>query len=78
MSGAAGEVLSLHASEEWDCWVACYTLKDLLKVARGSGWIKDLMSGAAGEVLSLHASEEEHAEILFLVMWNSPNSRTSK
>ena len=45
----------------WDCWVGCYILRDLHKVARHSGWIQSLMSGAKGEVLRLYASEEEHA-----------------
>lgn len=45
----------------WNCWVGCYTLKDLRKAARDSGWIKALMSGTEGEVLRLDAPEEEHA-----------------
>jgi len=46
----------------WNCWVGCYTLKDLRKAARDSGWIKALMSGTEGEVLRLDApEEEEHA-----------------
>jgi len=44
----------------WDCSVGSYTLRDLRKVARDSGWIKGLMSGTEGEVLKLLASEEEH------------------
>jgi hypothetical protein len=37
----------------WNCWVGCYTLKDLRKAACDSG--------TEGEVLRLDAPEEEHA-----------------
>ena len=46
----------------WDCWVGCYTLRDLRKVARDSGRMKDLISE---QKLRLHASEEEHVEDSF-------------
>jgi hypothetical protein len=44
-----------------DCWVGCYTFRDLRNVARDSRWIKDFMSGQKGSVLRLYASEEKHA-----------------
>ena len=67
----------------WDCCVGCYTLQDLRKVARDSGWVKDLMSGTEGEVLRLDALRRTLRMILFLVMRNSPSiltecSRTSE
>ena len=37
-----------------------YSLKDLKKLARDSGWVKDLMIGTEGEVLRFHGPEEEH------------------
>jgi len=42
-------------------WIGCYTLQDVRKVSRDSGWIKDLVSGTEGEVLKLDATEEEPA-----------------
>jgi len=59
----------------WDCWVRCCTLSDLRKVARDSGWIKDILSGTEGEVFKLHASEEEHAADSVPTLRNSPNIR---
>jgi hypothetical protein len=47
----------------------------LRKVARDSGWIKDILSGTEGEVFKLHASEEEHAADSVPTLRNSPNIR---
>jgi hypothetical protein len=44
----------------WDCWMGYYSLKNLKKLARDSGWVKDLMSGTEGELLRFHGREEEH------------------
>jgi hypothetical protein len=42
----------------WNCWAGVYCFKDLKKVARDAGWVKDLLTGTEGEVLQFHGSEE--------------------